>query len=113
MKKLTITAILVVFTTFTTFSNNDNEDKKEVVKKELKTTIKSLLSSYDNKLDSNANATINFIINSKGEIIVLSVETDKQEIASYIKTKLNYKKTSLKNIKKLEAYTLPVKFTKA
>jgi hypothetical protein len=54
-----------------------------------------------------------FTVNSKNEIIVLSADTTNQEMANFIKAKLNYKKVSLKEHKNGELFLLPVKFKRS
>jgi len=51
-----------------------------------------------------------FTVTSKNEIIVLSTDTKNQEMANFIKNKLNYKKVSFKEHKNGELFLLPVKF---
>ncbi|APZ46022.1 hypothetical protein BW723_06815 [Polaribacter reichenbachii] len=99
-------------TVFSTFSNNDDKTKEEVNSK-LRNKIEHLLGDYQDVLSKNVEkASIKFIINRQGEIIVLSVNTSKDNLASFIKSKLNYKVASIKNVKFLKTYTLPVKFVK-
>ncbi|MBU3011030.1 hypothetical protein KO506_06425 [Polaribacter vadi] len=112
MKKLSIVILLTFMTVFSTFSNNDERVKKEVNNR-LRVKIENLLGDYQNILDNTEEkASIKFIINRQGEIIVLSVNTEKENIAKFIKRKLNYKVATIKNVKFLRTYTLPVKFVK-
>ncbi|WP_405564364.1 hypothetical protein [Polaribacter sp. Asnod6-C07] len=112
MKKLSIVILLTFMTVFSTFSNNDERVKKEVNNR-LRIKIENLLGDYQNILDNTEEkASIKFIINRQGEIIVLSVNTEKENIAKFIKRKLNYKVATIKNVKFLRTYTLPVKFVK-
>lgn len=112
MKKLSIVLLFTFATVFSTFSNNDDKIKEEVNSK-LRDKIENLLGDYQEVLNKNVEkASIKFIINRQGEIIVLSVNTDKENIANFVKSKLNYKVTSIKNVKFLKTYTLPVKFVK-
>ncbi|QTD36821.1 hypothetical protein JL193_11840 [Polaribacter batillariae] len=114
MKKLTIVFLVMVMTTLSAFSNNDNNDnndkkaKKENV--ELRTKVVTLLGKYQNTLNEPVEASIKFIVNSKGEIVVLSVETEQESIVNFVKSKLNYQKVSLKNLYKMKTFILPVKF---
>lgn len=112
MKKLSIVLLFTFSTVFSMFSNNDDKIKEEVNNK-LRNKIENLLGDYQEVLNTNIEkASIKFIINRQGEIIVLSVNTNKENIANFIKNKLNYKAASIKNVKFLKTYTLPVKFVK-
>jgi len=113
MKKLSIVLVISLITVFSSFANNNDDKVKEEVNNKLRNKIENLLGDYQNILDNSEEKTsVKFLINRKGEIIVLSVNTNKQNIANYIKTKLNYKRTAIKNVKFLKAYTLPIKFVK-
>ncbi|MCK5867003.1 MAG: hypothetical protein KAG14_01260 [Mycoplasmataceae bacterium] len=54
-----------------------------------------------------------FTINSKSEVIVLSVNAPNEDTEEFIKRKLNYKKVSYKTIKEGELFLLPLKFQKS
>lgn len=57
-------------------------------------------------------ANVLFTVNSKKELIVLSVDTDNAQLESYLKWKLNYKKVHYRPSKNGEIYLLPVKMMK-
>lgn len=111
MKKLTLTVLLTLVTTMSAFCMNEDAEKQ--VKNNLRNKINMLLGKYKQELKTTANATIKFMINTNGEIVVLSVETEKENIERFVKQKLNYKKANVKNVKALAVYTVPVKFVKA
>jgi hypothetical protein len=48
-------------------------------------------------------------INSDNEIVVLSVDTNKQEVEQFIKSRLNYKKVSSTELKKGRVYKVPLR----
>jgi len=58
------------------------------------------------------NAKVFFTVNNNQELIVLSVETEHDQLENYLKTKLNFKKVHHKPGKKGEIYLLPVKMIK-
>lgn len=74
--------------------------------------IQNLLKRPNFSIEHNMDATVKFMINKHNEIVVLSVETniDQNLVASYVKSRLNYKKLSKNIISKV--YTLPIKFVK-
>ena len=54
-----------------------------------------------------------FTINSKSEVIVLSVNAPNDVAENFIKRKLNYKKVNYKTTKEGELFLLPLKFQKS
>ena len=55
-------------------------------------------------------ALIQFTINSKNEIVVLTVDTGNEELEDYIKMCLNYKETTIPGLAINEPYILKVNF---
>ncbi|MDD7884981.1 hypothetical protein [Flavivirga sp. 57AJ16] len=51
-----------------------------------------------------------FTVNKDKEIVVLSVDSDSEELVHYIRQKLNYSKVSNNEVIKGKTYLLPVKF---
>lgn len=109
MKNLTLSLAFVLMTSLGFANDNIGADD---INKSLRTKIETLLGNYQEVINANAEASVKFIINRAGQIVVLSVETKEQNVENYIKMKLNYKETSIKNVKFLETYTVPVKFIK-
>ena len=54
-----------------------------------------------------------FTINSKSEVIVLSINAPSRISESFIKRKLNYKKVNYKTTKEGELFLLPLRFKKS
>ena len=81
---------------------------------ELRIEIVDLIgSSYmDNMIESEYSAEVIFTVNSKKELIILSVDSKNKEMESYLKRKLNYKKVDHKPSQPGEIYLLPVKMIK-
>ncbi len=59
------------------------------------------------------NIDVIFTINSKSELIVLSVDAPNKIVESFIQNKLNYKKVHYKTTKEGELFLLPLKFKKS
>ncbi len=57
-------------------------------------------------------ADVLFTVNANKELIVLSVDSNSDQLESYLKAKLNYKKVNHKPSKYGEIYLLPVKMIK-
>ena len=81
---------------------------------ELRTEIVDLIGSnyMDQIIADELEADVLFTVNSKKELIVLSVETDNDQLESYLKSRLNYKKVDFRPGKNGEIYLLPVKMVK-
>ncbi|MCP4883889.1 MAG: hypothetical protein GY908_08860 [Flavobacteriales bacterium] len=57
-------------------------------------------------------ADVLFTVTTDRELIVLSVDSDNDQLESYLKAKLNYKKVNHRPSKHGEIYLLPVKMVK-
>ena len=57
-------------------------------------------------------ADVLFTVNTNHEIIILSVDSDNDQLESYLQRKLNYKKVKHTPSKHGEIYLLPVKMVK-
>jgi len=62
--------------------------------------------------ESEYSAEVLFTVNSKKELIILSVESENEEMEYYLKRKLNYKKVDHRPSQPGEIYLLPVKMIK-
>ncbi len=69
-------------------------------------------SFFDNSDESEYSAEVVFTVNSEGEIIVLSVNSENEEAEEYLRDKMNYKKVDHTPSKYGEVYLLPVKMVK-
>ena len=58
------------------------------------------------------NADVLFTVTANKELIVLSVDSDNDQLESYLKARLNYKKVNHRPSKHGEIYLLPVKMIK-
>jgi ribosomal protein L7Ae-like RNA K-turn-binding protein len=54
-------------------------------------------------------AEVLFTVNSKAEIVVISVDTGDSDLESFVKGKLNYKKVQLEEVVVGRMYRLPVR----
>jgi hypothetical protein len=109
MKKLLLLLAITVSTSM--FANNSRP--AEEVKSEIRTEIIKLLGDVNFKIDQNVTASVEFMINNKGEVIVLTVDTDNIDVESFVKYKLNYKSVTNKYIVKGKVYKMPLKLIKA
>ena len=81
---------------------------------ELRVEINDMIgSSYMDEMSENEyTADVLFTVNSKSELIVLSVNSESSHLQSFLKNKLNYKKVDHKPSKPGEIFLLPVKMIK-
>ncbi|PKV52258.1 hypothetical protein ATE84_4367 [Aquimarina sp. MAR_2010_214] len=89
MKKLNVLLIVVAFAISSVASANTNPTKTENA---LNKEIKALLKKPSFKIKKELTAYVTFALNSKGEIVVLSVDSESEKLEGYIKSRLNYKK---------------------
>jgi hypothetical protein len=81
-----------------------------ITKKKLRIEIVSILGNKISvELKKPNKAEISFMINSQNEIVIISVESDIDELKTIIKGKLNYKKVEVKGTKKGEIYKIPLR----
>jgi len=81
---------------------------------ELRFEIVDLIgSNYMTEMEADQyNADVLFTVTADKELIVLSVDSNSDELESYLKAKLNYKKVNHRPSKHGEIYLLPVKMIK-
>ncbi|SHJ61522.1 hypothetical protein [Aquimarina spongiae] len=98
MKKLAVVVLAIVLGTSSLFASNENPTKN--AEKDLRNQIAVLLERPEIKVEKQElTADIEFVLNNKGEIVVLSVDAEKEIIEDYVKARLNYKKVDLENVK--------------
>lgn len=109
MRKLFVT-LLVFAMSLSTFANIDRPTEK--VNAELRTRIVKLLGEADFKVNKELKASVVFMVNKKGEIIVLSVNSQEKSLDKYIKSKLNYRLAGEKYALRGKIYKMPIKIVK-
>lgn len=109
MKKLAALFFVFAMSMTTIFASTGDDKRKEVSKEEqkiLRQEIVKLLGNYN--VQETLKVNVSFMINAKGEIIVLSVKNSNRDIDRYIKSSLNYQKISNKIMKRMKVYRLPI-----
>ena len=112
MKNLkTIIAVIALgLLTVLPASANTNSGPNTKAKKVLRTEIVSLLGNHSYDLaDQTIEAQVSVMLNNQNELVVVSVNSKNEDITNYVKSKLNYKKVSVKGIKKGTVYRVPLK----
>lgn len=87
-----------------------NDTKGENPTRNLSNQISEMLSDNSFSIEHNdLTAQVRFTLNAEGEIVVLSVNTEFDEMESFVKAKLNYQKVNLANVEEGKVYTIPVR----
>ena len=107
MKKLMLMTLVLVIGTSSLFAINTSPD---VPKKEIRTQIVKLLDSPDFTIEKDISIAITFTFSSKGEIVVLNVDSKNSDILNYIRENLNYKKIQHPG-EKDKRYSMSLKLT--
>jgi len=97
MKKLILVFVVILAST-QVFAND--KTRKEASEEKLRNEIVVLLDRPQIELDQNEiKADIEFILNTKGEIVILTVDSEKVAVENYVKSRLNYQKVNSDMIK--------------
>ena len=97
MKKLIVLLVVAVLATVQVFANDKTTKKNSETT--LRNEIVDLLDRPQIEVTSNEiKASIEFILNTKGEIVILTVDTERSEIENYVKSRLNYQKIDFNGI---------------
>jgi len=102
--------LAVILGTVASFAANP---EKLTLEEKLRSEIKKLLVSPEFSVEHSISAKIEFMLNKKGEIVVLLVESKNTKMEDFIKSRLNYK--LIKNFKsdaKNKKFSIPVKIVK-
>ena len=106
LRKLFLATLLLAFLGVSAFSNNSPNPSSK-----LRSKIISLVQAPDmSKSDHNEVATLEFIINRDGEIVILSVHTENRHLEKMLKERLNYKKSGMNNYRPGKKYYMDLTF---
>jgi len=106
------TLLLIVALTFSSVlvaSNNAEEKRSETVK--ITEQIGNLLENPNFLLESDVLASVKFTINKDNEYVVLSVDTENDYIARFIKNRLNYNELPATFKSEEKTFIVPVRIT--
>jgi hypothetical protein len=107
MKNLKLFAVVIAIAfaslSFTTF---DNTNVSEQLHNQI---VKLLGDTTDIVLADTAEVEVVFTLNTKSEIVILSVDSQNQRIDGFVKYKLNYKKVTVTALNQGQVYRLPLK----
>jgi hypothetical protein len=95
MKKLVLTSLILAFNATMVMASDPIESPGQ----KLRNQIKELLESPNIEFESDIiQARINFTLNKKEEIVILSIDTENAVLDAYIKRKLNYRQVPLNGL---------------
>lgn len=105
----TIKSLLLVLAI--TFSSvlSANTEKEPVNSQSVAKEVAKRLKNPDFKLDKEVLVFVKFTLNDDNEMVVLSVDSDKKIIDSYIKNRLNYVKLKSKPKTGIKTFVVSVK----
>ncbi|PQB06687.1 hypothetical protein BST83_05585 [Polaribacter filamentus] len=110
MRNLKTIVTILAISLVTTFSTTASEKEPSKIAQKLRTEIVSMLGSEITlELKTSATAEISFMINNENEIVIISIDSKIDELKYIIKSKLNYKKVTVKGIEKEEIYIIPLR----
>ena len=110
MKNLKSIIAILAISLATTFSTSASEKNPTDITKEIRTEIVSMLGNEISlELKESSSAEVSFMINNDNEIVIITVDSKIDNLKSIIKHKLNYKKITVKGVKKGEIYIMPLK----
>jgi len=107
LKMFMLVALITITGAASATSNPDgptNDDHSTVTE-----TIGKLLENPTVDVNYEAKATVMLTVNKDNELVVLSIEADNRQVASFIKSRLNYKKLDGTYDDKLKAFNVPVR----
>lgn len=109
MRNLKSIIAIIAISLVTTFSATATEKKPSKITKKLRSELVSMLGNkIQAEVKETTSAEISFIVNNQNEVIIVSVDSKLNAFNEHVKSKLNYKKISVKGVKKGEIYRIPV-----
>lgn len=110
MKTIQIMLLAVTFT-FSSMLSASTEPSKSEPSTAVSSEIQKLLKNPDFTFKYDMTAQVKVVVNENNELVVLSIETENQELESFIKGRLNYKTLKVKLETGQKSYIVPVRIT--
>jgi hypothetical protein len=92
---------------FNAFAVEPNKSVTDAEK--IQSEIAKLLERPGFVLEEGQTANVQFMLNGKGEIVVINVDTQNPQVESFIKSRLNYRKISVSKDLLSKKFSIPVK----
>ena len=104
--KLIITVIaLSLFVTSATYANETETTSSD----QLSSQVAELLGNHPfDEVEEGIEATVSFMLNKEGEIVIVSVDSDSEGVEQFVKEKLNYQKVNTIGLKNGKIYEIPL-----
>ena len=111
--KMLLLIVSITFSSIASADTNPVEDLKKTNSSNqlISQTVSKLLEDSYVQLNADTKATVKLAVNKDGEIVVLYVETNNEDVEAYIKNRLNYKKVSC-DMANGKYFTVPVTMLK-
>jgi len=113
MRKVSLMLVAaLLLSTGSIFANDSKKDEKPSKTQNLSEQIGGFL--HSNNLTENhlgQEAQVLFMLNSDKEIVVLSVDTEKDDLEGFIKGRLNYQAVEIGTYEEGKKYTISVRIT--
>ena len=103
MRKLKFLTLALFFSMTSLFAS----EKLDNLNTEIRDQIVKLLDDAKFKIEEDYKMDFTFTFNSRGEIVVLDVNTNREDIKEYIRKNVNYVKLQSPGVKN-EKYTIPI-----
>ncbi len=107
MKKLNVLLIAVALTVTNVLSASTTPTKADKPKNTTTLKIIELLENPGFEVYEEVKANVTVVVNDLKEVVVLSVDTENSNVASFIKSRLNYQK--INNLRQGERYEFAVR----
>lgn len=105
--KMVLLVLAITFTVALSATTNPDGLEPNVLANEITT----LLKNPEFRIAEDLRANVTFMLNKKNEIVVISVDTESEQLERYIKTRLNYSKLKEELATTAKTYKIPVKIT--
>ena len=108
MRKLSLVFVAALLFATGNVLANDTEGVEPA--KSLSSQITKMLEDNSfSDMESDLTAQVRFTLNSEGEIVVLSVDTESVNLERFVKGRLNYQKVDISNVEEGKLFTVPVR----
>ena len=108
MRKLMLMALALVIGTASLVASNSGD--VDAPKDEIRDQIVKLLKTPSFDVESEMNVNVSFTFSSRGEIVVVNVDSKNGDVLNYIRKNLNYKKIQNPG-EQGKLYKMPLKVT--
>lgn len=107
MKKVSIVLVAAALMSFgqVNATPNSTEDPG----KRLTEQIHAMLDNNEFATNQDVIAKVRFMINKEGEIVIVTVDSSDENVAQFVKGRLNYKKINTEGLATGKLYSLPLR----